>query len=57
MRKLLKCFRTYNKCEYTSHKLKNYYPKHGIQHEKIIIGIPQHNGVVVRMNRTIVESM
>lgn len=57
MRKLLKCFRTYNKCEYTSHKLKNYYPKHGIQHKKIIIEIPRHNGVVVRMNRTIVESM
>ncbi|GKV32108.1 hypothetical protein SLEP1_g40737 [Rubroshorea leprosula] len=53
----LKCLRTDNGGEYTSKEFRDYCSKHGIRHEKIVPGTPQHNGVVERMNRTIVEKV
>lgn len=55
--KLLKCLRTDNGGEYTSKVFKDYCSKHGIRHEKIVPGTPQHNGVAERMNRTIMEKV
>ena len=53
----LKRLRTDNDGEYISRELKEYCSKHGIRHEKIVLGTPQHNGVVERMNRTIMEKV
>ena len=36
---------------------KNIAPSHGIRHEKTVLGTPEHNGVVERMNLTIVENV
>ena len=55
--KLLKCLRTDNGGEYTSNKFKSYCSEKGIRHAKIVPGTPQQNGVVERMNRTIVEKV
>ena len=38
-------------------EFKEYCSKHGIKHKKTVPGTPQHNGVVERMNRTIVEKV
>ena len=51
----LKRLRTDNGREYISREFKEYCSKHRIKHEKKIPGTPQHNGVVGRMNQTIVE--
>ena len=53
----LKRLRTDNGGEYISKEFKKYFSKHGIRHEKTVPGIPQHNDVVERMNRTIVEKV
>ncbi|GKV15798.1 hypothetical protein SLEP1_g26549 [Rubroshorea leprosula] len=53
----LKCLRTDNGGEYTSKEFRDYCLKHGIRHEKAVPGTPQHNGVVERMNRTIMEKV
>lgn len=53
--KPLKCLRSDNGGEYTSHDFKNYCFEHGIRHEKTVPGTPQHNGVAERINRTIME--
>ncbi|CAH9088439.1 unnamed protein product [Cuscuta epithymum] len=53
----LKSLRSDNGGEYTSHEFKNYCSQHGIRHVKTVPGTPQHNGVVERMNRTIVEKV
>lgn len=53
----LKCLRTDNGGEYTSHEFKNYCAQYGIRHVKTVPGTPQHNGVAERMNRTIVEKV
>ena len=53
----MKCLRTNNGGEYTSKEFRNYCSAHGIRHEKTVPGTPQHNGVVERMNRTIVEKV
>ena len=50
----LKRLRTDNGGEYISREFKEYCSKHGIMHEKTVPGTPQHNGVVERMNQTIV---
>ncbi|KAM1670675.1 hypothetical protein ACFX2K_044618 [Malus domestica] len=55
--KPLKCLRSDNGGEYTSHQFREYCVKHGIRHEKTVPGTPQHNGVVERMNRTIMEKV
>ncbi|CAA0831270.1 Unknown protein, partial [Striga hermonthica] len=55
--KRLKCLRSDNGGEYTSHEFKNYCAEHGIRHEKTVPGTPQHNGVAERINRTIMEKV
>ncbi|KAM2683111.1 hypothetical protein EV1_044763 [Malus domestica] len=55
--KPLKCLRSDNGGEYTSHQFREYCVKHGIRHEKTVPGTPQHNGVAERMNRTIMEKV
>ncbi|KAM1968538.1 hypothetical protein FF1_044121 [Malus domestica] len=55
--KPLKCLRSDNGGEYTSHQFRKYCVKHGIRHEKTVPGTPQHNSVVERMNRTIMEKV
>ncbi|KAM1154260.1 hypothetical protein ACFX19_037276 [Malus domestica] len=55
--KPLKCLRSDNGDEYTSHQFREYCVKHGIRHEKTVPGTPQHNGVAERMNRTIMEKV
>ena len=53
----LKCLRSDNGGEYTSNEFRGYCSKHGIRHIKTVPGIPQHNGVAERMNRTILEKV
>ncbi|CAA0832257.1 Uncharacterized mitochondrial protein AtMg00710, partial [Striga hermonthica] len=55
--KPLKCLRSDNGREYTSHEFKNYCAEHGIRHEKTVPGTPQHNDVAERINRTIMEKV
>ncbi|CAA0820534.1 Unknown protein [Striga hermonthica] len=55
--KPLKCLRSDNGGEYTSHEFKNYCAEHGIRHEKTVPGTPQHNGVAERINRTIMDKV
>ena len=51
----LKRFRIDNGGEYISRECKENFSKHGIGHEKTVPNTPQHNGVVERMNWSIVE--
>jgi hypothetical protein len=53
--KRLKCLRSNNGGEYCSKKFYNYYSYHGIHRNKTIPRTPQENGVLERMNMTIVE--
>ena len=53
--KPLTCLLSDNRGEHTSNEFKSYYSEKGIRHEKTILGTPQQNGVVERMNCTIVE--
>jgi len=55
--KLLKCLRTDNGGEYCSNAFKEYCNSFGIKHEKTVPGTPQQNGVVERMNCTIMEKV
>ena len=53
----LKRIWTDNGGEYISREFKEYFSKHGIRHEKTVPSTLQHNGVVERMNQTIVEKV
>ena len=53
--KPLKCLHSDNGGEDTSNEFKSYCSEKGIRHEKIVPGTPQQNGVVERMNHTIVK--
>lgn len=53
----LKCLRSDNGGDYTLHEFENYCSQHGIQHMKIVPGTPQHNDVLEKMNKTIVEKV
>ena len=53
----LKRLRTDNGGEYISREFKEYCSNDGTRHEKMVPGTPQHNGVIERMNRTIVEKV
>ena len=52
----LKCIHTDNGDEYLG-PFDKYYAKQGIKYEKTVSKTPQENGIVERMNRTIVESI
>eukprot|EP00253_Pinus_taeda_P002192 PITA_02192 len=47
--------RTANGKEYTSNEFENYLRQHGIKHQTTVPYNPQQNGVVERMNRTILN--
>jgi transposase InsO family protein len=53
--KMLKCLRLENGGEYCSKEFDDYCSYHGICREKTFPGTPQENGVLERMNRTILE--
>jgi len=53
--KRLKCVRSDNGGEYCSKEFYRYYSENGIHREKIVPGTPQENGVLERMNKTIME--
>ena len=55
--KPLKCLRSDNGGEYTSHEFKSYCSEHDIRHENTVPGTPQHNGVAERINKTIMEKV
>jgi hypothetical protein len=50
----LKCLRSNDGGEYSNKDFDNYFSYHGILREKVP-GTPQENGVLERMNRTIME--
>ena len=49
----VKCLRSDNGGEYIDGGFSEYCATHGIRMEKTILGTPQQNGVVERMNRTL----
>jgi transposase InsO family protein len=51
----IKCLRTDNGGEFTSIEFENYCKEFGIDRHKNIAYTPQHNGVVERMNMTLLE--
>ena len=51
----VKCLRSDNEGEYIDGGFSEYCATHGIRMEKTIPGTPQQNGVVERMNRTLIE--
>jgi hypothetical protein len=53
--KRLKCLRSDNGGEYSNKKFDDYFSFHGIRREKTVLGTPQENGVLERMNMTIME--
>ena len=53
----LKRLRTDNGRESISREFKEYCSKHGIRDEKTVPSTPQNNGVVERMNQTIVRKL
>jgi len=55
--KLLRCNITDNGGEYFSKSFEEYCSKHGIKHVKTFMGTPQQNGMVERMNWTIMEKV
>ena len=54
-RNKLKCLRSNNGGEYYSKEFDNYCSYHGIHRDKTTPVTPQENGVLERMNRTIME--
>eukprot|EP00253_Pinus_taeda_P027437 PITA_27437 len=55
IRKRLKCLRSDNGGEYCSKEFDRYCLENGICREKTVIGTPQENGMLERMNKTIME--
>ena len=55
--KQLKCLQTDNGGEYISLEFEKYYVERGIRHKKTVPVTPQHNGLVERLNHTIVEKV
>jgi transposase InsO family protein len=53
--KTIKRLRSDNGGEYTGRQFKAYLNHHGIKHEKTVPYTPQQNGLVERMNRSLVE--
>ena len=53
--KKLKCLISDNRGEYCSKEFDSYFSQNGIRREKRVPGTPQENGVLERMNRTIMD--
>ena len=53
--KVIKVLKTYGGGEYNSHEFQVFYDEEGIIHEVTSPYTPQHNGVVERRNRTILN--
>ena len=53
--KKLKCLRSDNGGEYCSKVFDNYYSYNGIRRQKTVPRTPQENGLLERMNKTIME--
>ena len=53
--KMIKCFRTNNGGEYTDGDFIKFCKQEGIQRQFTVAHTPQQNGVVERMNRTLLE--
>jgi hypothetical protein len=51
----LKCLKSDNGGEYCNKEFYDYYSYHGIHGENTVSRTPQENGVLERMNRTILE--
>ena len=51
----IKRLKTDNNGEYEDTKFKKFFYEHGIRMERIMPGMPQHNGVAKRMNQTLTE--
>ena len=55
--KRVKCLRTNNGLDYCNEKFDDYCKIHGIVQHKIVRKTPQQNGLVERMNRTLLERL
>ncbi|WVZ05968.1 hypothetical protein V8G54_019314 [Vigna mungo] len=51
----IKKLRSDNGGEYVDTRFKKFYYEHGMRMERTVPGMPQHNGVVERMNRSLTE--
>ncbi|GKB08878.1 retrovirus-related pol polyprotein from transposon TNT 1-94, partial [Tanacetum coccineum] len=56
LNKTVRNIRTDNGTEFANKDLSDYYERVGIFHQKTVSRTPQHNGVVERQNRTLVEA-
>ena len=54
-RKKVKCLRIDNDIKYTNDEFRDFYEQHGIKRHFTVRKTPQQNGVVERMNRSIIE--
>ena len=54
---MLKCLRTDNGLEFLSKDFEKFRKENGIQRHRTVPGNPQQNGVVERMNRTLLEKV
>nr|GEU91489.1 hypothetical protein [Tanacetum cinerariifolium] len=52
----VKCLRTDNETEFVNQTLREYYEKVGISHETSVARSPQQNGVVKRLNCTLIKA-
>lgn len=53
----VKCLRTDNGLKFVSNEFNKFCSSKGIKRHKTILGHPQQNGVIERMNRTILERL
>lgn len=53
----MKCLRISNGGKYISKEFENHYLSHGIRHERGVPGISKRNGVVERINQTIMDKV
>lgn len=57
MNQKLKALHTDNGGEYVSAEFQRYLKKEGVRRELTVLKTPEQNGVAIRMNRTLVESV
>nr|GFB12589.1 putative ribonuclease H-like domain-containing protein [Tanacetum cinerariifolium] len=56
LNKTVRYIRTDNGTEFVNHTMTEYYERIGIFHQNTVPRTPQHNGVVERRNRTLIEA-